>query len=64
MTRKTEDPTRSRQRAKVADAMKNLRPLLKVAMASDHEADWEAVELQAATIHRQSRLLAGKSRGG
>lgn len=27
-------------------------------------AAWEAVEKQGATIHRQSRLLAGKSRGG
>lgn len=25
---------------------------------------WEAVEVAGATIHRQSRLLAGKSRGG
>ena len=25
---------------------------------------WEAVEKLGATVHRQSRLLAGKSRGG
>ncbi len=25
---------------------------------------WEAVEIAGATIHRQARLLAGKSRGG
>lgn len=25
---------------------------------------WEVVETHGATIHRQSRLLAGKSRGG
>lgn len=25
---------------------------------------WELVELHGATIHRQSRLLAGKSKGG
>jgi hypothetical protein len=25
---------------------------------------WEAVECQGATIHRQGRLLAGKSKGG
>lgn len=25
---------------------------------------WETVEIHGATIHRQSRLLAGKSRGG
>jgi hypothetical protein len=27
-------------------------------------AAWEAVEVHGATIHRQARLLAGKSRGG
>lgn len=58
------DPTRKRQRTKVADAMKELRPLLKAAMESDRESDWAEVELRAATIHRQSRLLAGKPRGG
>jgi hypothetical protein len=25
---------------------------------------WERVEAQGATVHRQARLLAGKSRGG
>ena len=25
---------------------------------------WEAVEVNGATIHRQARILAGKSRGG
>lgn len=25
---------------------------------------WESVEVHGATIHRQSRLLAGKSKGG
>lgn len=25
---------------------------------------WEAVEVNGATVHRQSRLLAGKSKGG
>lgn len=25
---------------------------------------WEAVEVHGATIHRQARLLAGKSKGG
>lgn len=25
---------------------------------------WEAVEVNGATVHRQARLLAGKSRGG
>jgi hypothetical protein len=55
---------RERQRAKVAAAMKELRPLLKAAQASDAELDWAAVEEHAAVIHRQSRLLAGKPRGG
>ena len=27
-------------------------------------AAWELVEVNGATIHRQSRLLAGKSKGG
>lgn len=27
-------------------------------------AAWDAVEVQGAIIHRQSRLLAGKSKGG
>jgi len=55
---------RDKRRDKVAAAMKELRPLLKAAEASDKESDWAAVELQAAVIHRQSRLLAGKPRGG
>lgn len=55
---------RQARREKIAKAQKELRPLLKQAMMSDSEADWEAVETQAATIHRQSRLLAGKTRGG
>jgi hypothetical protein len=25
---------------------------------------WEAVEVNGATVHRQARILAGKSRGG
>ena len=27
-------------------------------------AAWEAVETNGATVHRQARILAGKSRGG
>jgi hypothetical protein len=27
-------------------------------------AAWEAVETEGATVHRQARLLAGKSKGG
>lgn len=27
-------------------------------------AAWDAVEVHGATVHRQSRILAGKSRGG
>jgi hypothetical protein len=31
---------------------------------ADVQSLWEAVENIGATIHRQSRILAGKSRGG
>jgi hypothetical protein len=31
---------------------------------SDVRALWERVEMLGATVHRQSRILAGKSRGG
>ena len=58
------EASRDKRRDKVAAAMKELRPLLKTAMAEDTEAAWAEVELQAAVIHRQSRLLAGKPRGG
>ena len=32
--------------------------------ALDTLAAWERVERSGATVHRQSRLLAGKSKGG
>jgi hypothetical protein len=55
---------REARRAKVAAALEALRPAYAEAVKTDTEAAWEAVELQAATVHRQARLLAGKSRGG
>jgi hypothetical protein len=33
-------------------------------METDDPKDWEIVENLGATVHRQSRILAGKSRGG
>lgn len=62
----TEKPKTSREarRDKVKAAWKEARGLYAEAMASDTEAAWEAFELQAAVLHRQSRLLAGKARGG
>jgi hypothetical protein len=32
--------------------------------SQEARAAWESVEHYGATVHRQSRLLAGKSRGG
>jgi hypothetical protein len=46
--------------AALADAMASLRP----SGAAPDPASWELVEQLGATIHRQARLLAGKSRGG
>jgi hypothetical protein len=57
----------------VADAASNLDALTRDATATLARfgptdprtlAKWEAVETAGATVHRQSRLLAGKSRGG
>lgn len=57
--------TRAERMAKVADAVKALRPALKAAMADPaNESLWEEVEKHGATVHRQGRLLAGKSKGG
>lgn len=55
---------REARRAKVAAAMKAIKPLYAEALKSDTEEAWAAFEVQAATLHRQSRLLAGKSKGG
>ncbi len=50
---------------KVQDAAKDLPAALRAAKAEpeNHEL-WAVVENLGATIHRQSRLLAGKPRGG
>lgn len=61
---------RARNVAAAADA---LAPALIAATAAMSDPDaspaerialWEIVEAHGATIHRQSRLLAGKSKGG
>lgn len=50
---------------KVRDAAAELPVALAAAMAEPGNLEkWEAVEKLGATIHRQSRLLAGKTRGG
>ncbi len=50
---------------KVHEAARDLPAALKAAKAEpeNHEL-WAVVENLGATIHRQSRLLAGKPRGG
>lgn len=59
--------------ANVRSAFDALRPLVEhaenVSAVKGHDHPdairaWECVEVHGATIHRQSRLLAGKSRGG
>lgn len=59
--------------AKIARANAALGPALEAARAStsdpnvsadERKALWAVVEEHGATIHRQSRILAGKSRGG
>ena len=65
--------SRSTRRANVATAARDLPALLVAAecASSDYGDDdprtlaaWERVETVGATVHRQSRILAGKSRGG
>ena len=57
--------TREQRAADVQAAVKALPAALRAALADPaNEAAWEAVEQLGATVHRQSRLLAGKTRGG
>lgn len=65
--------TREDRAGKVRDAINGLPTLIRSAIAVEeqHGADapetlaaWETVEMAGATIHRQARRLAGKSRGG
>lgn len=65
--------TPEQRAAKIADAGVRLRDALAIALASANDPDvtpgdrmrlWAVVEEHGATIHRQSRILAGKSRGG
>lgn len=63
---------RSARIAKVEEALAALPAAIAEAKNVEHlssnEADahaaWEVVEMLGATVHRQSRILAGKSRGG
>ena len=52
------------RRAKVAAAWEAIAPLYAKAMKADTEEAWAEFEFQAAILHRQGRLLAGKSKGG
>jgi hypothetical protein len=64
--------TRSDRTAKVDDALAALPTAIadakRVEKSGAAEAEihaaWEVVEMLGATVHRQSRILAGKSRGG
>lgn len=65
--------SRSERAAAVVAAVKNLPALVTTAHAAERQYGatdartlraWEAVEVNGATVHRQARLLAGKSRGG
>lgn len=65
--------TRTDRINKIRDAHKELKTLIGSAhlaedtLGSDHPDvldAWEQVEMAGAVIHRQSRLLAGKRRGG
>lgn len=64
---------RTDRRIKTAAAVEQLPELLRAALTAEQNggpddpatlAAWEAVEKAGATVHRQSRLLAGKSKGG
>lgn len=69
----TNNPTPHRGRTKsstdraaeVKAAATALRKALAAALANPNDVTlWAEVERHGATIHRQSRLLAGKSKGG
>jgi hypothetical protein len=59
------DKTRNQRIAQVLEAADQLPAAIGAARIhpNDHER-WEVVEQLAATIHRRSRLLAGKKKGG
>lgn len=56
--------TRPQRAQNVKTAVADLPAAYARAMKSDSARDWEIVENLSATAHRQSRILAGKSRGG
>jgi hypothetical protein len=65
--------TRASRTADIGVAILDLPKLFGAAMAAEAQYGanaqetlraWEAVEVNGATVHRQARILAGKSRGG
>jgi hypothetical protein len=68
--------SRSARISKVADALADLPAAVQKATVAERNAEslghdeasilalWEVVETLGAVVHRQSRILAGKSRGG
>lgn len=61
--------TAAQRASDVIDATNKLSALVAHAAIQIHgspqaHAAWDAVEQHGAIIHRQSRILAGKSRGG
>ena len=54
----------SQRAAKVAAAVEQLPAALAAARTYPGTVSWERVEKLGATVHRQARLLAGKSKGG
>lgn len=65
MTPAKNGKTRAQRAADVSAATKALPAALRAAKSDpDNLALWVTVETLGATIHRQSRLLAGKPRGG
>lgn len=73
MTGTNRGKTPQQRQADVTNAADQLPDALAVAIAATnqygHDSDraqdaWETVEQLGATIHRQARRLAGKSRGG
>lgn len=64
-TKKANGKTREQRAAGVSAAVKALPAALRAANAEpDSLALWGTVEQLGAIVHRQSRLLAGKPRGG
>lgn len=52
------------RKRKIAEAQLALGTAALDALRTNNPADWAKVEEHGATIHRNARILAGKSRGG